>query len=674
MPMGMLGLADLIDREGYTVRLIHLGIEKQINNHYDAATLIEEEEPDILLLSLHWHFQSHSTIEFAKRIKNISKKVLVGIGGLTASFYAREIMENFSCIDFIIQGDAEVPVVELIKSLEHKQSLQKIPNLVYRSSKDIIHSNPITFVADEAILNNIHYHRLDLFKNHPYYSSKLCYSYNTIDKGLLQNNELYIPLGRGCNVNCIDCGGSKEAFKLTCNRKDITIRKVEAVARDILTLYDQYNITKINLCFDALLHSKNMDYFKNLFSLIRKHTQEIGCNFFAWFSLIDEDFIKHYKQTFNIEQSTLFISTTHLSERIRSQHGGIDFDYDQLKNIVQIITHNKISCVLCNYYHPYESKEDTINKVAVSSELAKKYGVSFIHEIPELEPASLWDLENEKGIEKSRSCFMDYYQYNKTFFMLRLGFPEDLGYQSDHWKSKVFYSRMSLDNQIESIREACTRALDDHYQSLYFHASIGPENLHRWIRAKNLWHYFFIYGIKNLQSLWGILDHLTSRYQYIIDIMLLDNIKHRYKYADPDISVPLKFFKISPVGPLAYKAESHPDFVLFYNSSIEDLMHHQDADELFIDSCRWGRDTCPAVTGSRIYINKKNIPKACLFGPPLSCDHYTAMNEQIQQILMETRKRRGCSSCPIIDSCPCCLFVTPFDEETYCSIMKEKYH
>lgn len=111
-PIGLLGLADYLRRNGHAARIIHLGVEQHKYGPLDMGRIIAEEKPSIVGLDLHWHFQSYDVIEIARKIKTVSPQTAVLLGGFTASIFAEEILRDFSCVDFVIRGDSEVPLVE----------------------------------------------------------------------------------------------------------------------------------------------------------------------------------------------------------------------------------------------------------------------------------------------------------------------------------------------------------------------------------------------------------------------------------------------------------------------------------------------------------------------------------------------------------------------------------
>lgn len=113
-PIGLLGLADFLRKNSYSTRIIHLGVEKHQYGEINLDKMIAEHQPAMVGLDLHWHFQAYDVIEIAQKLKRAHPEVAIVVGGFTASFFAEEILRKFDCIDFVIRGDAEIPLRDLV--------------------------------------------------------------------------------------------------------------------------------------------------------------------------------------------------------------------------------------------------------------------------------------------------------------------------------------------------------------------------------------------------------------------------------------------------------------------------------------------------------------------------------------------------------------------------------
>jgi radical SAM superfamily enzyme YgiQ (UPF0313 family) len=129
-----------------------------------------------------------SEYEFVKKILNVIKKHNSSIITLLGGYYPSnniEILKN-SKIDYIIRSEGEVSFYKFLKAIEENTNIENVPNLVYKSGKNII-SNPVTLCNLECLPS---------------------INYELIDKQFLVGNKPYninIEFLRGCFYNCTIC-------------------------------------------------------------------------------------------------------------------------------------------------------------------------------------------------------------------------------------------------------------------------------------------------------------------------------------------------------------------------------------------------------------------------------------------------------------------------------------
>lgn len=91
-------------------------------------------------------------IEVAATIKERYPKTHITIGGHMATFWGREILERYLCIDSVIRGEGEVTCYELVKSIERKCSLEGIRGVSYKKNEEIIINPDRPLIEDLDIL------------------------------------------------------------------------------------------------------------------------------------------------------------------------------------------------------------------------------------------------------------------------------------------------------------------------------------------------------------------------------------------------------------------------------------------------------------------------------------------------------------------------------------------
>jgi radical SAM superfamily enzyme YgiQ (UPF0313 family) len=109
------------------------------SNYYhfgaDYQKIVEDvlkEKPDMVGISSLFSPYYREVLECAKVIKrNISVPVLLGGSHVSA---VPELMLKHPCVDFIIRGEGERPLVEFLKAWINQASFKKIPNLGYKEN------------------------------------------------------------------------------------------------------------------------------------------------------------------------------------------------------------------------------------------------------------------------------------------------------------------------------------------------------------------------------------------------------------------------------------------------------------------------------------------------------------------------------------------------------------
>lgn len=348
MAMGLFALAEWIERKKYTARIIHLGIEKMIDPGFSIIQYLKNKNVKLIAVSLHWAQQSSSCIKMINEIKSSYPGIKIVLGGFTASYFAKEIMKRFKSVDYIIRGEAEIPLAIMLKQLSRRDiSESAVPNMVWRNDEKIV-CNKLTYVAREKDINELNFTNFSLMDNFQYYKNiggRGVWGLSEKATGKINNAPFPLCIGRGCAVNCSFCGGSKMSQKIINNRRSIVYRKPEKVMESINeALAAGYR--SFFICFDP---HNSRGYYRKLFYLIRKSKLKIQMGFGCW-RLPTKEFIDAFKNSFK-DGSYLEISPESGSERLRKLNKGY---YYSNKRLIDILKYLKKINLPSNVYfaHP----------------------------------------------------------------------------------------------------------------------------------------------------------------------------------------------------------------------------------------------------------------------------------------------------------------------------------
>ena len=417
LPMGTLALADLAAQNGYKTRILHLGLEWIEHQVSSPSVFMKDKEVKVAAIPLHFHQQAYDVMRIAKEIKQERPSTFILSGGYTASFFHREILTSFSEIDAIIRGDAEVPLVELLKALKEKRSLETIPNLTWKRDGQIT-ENPLTFVASKDDLDRSSYANLSLLHHGETYLRSIGMPF-VWAKGLSkEENKKYFHLGppifplnvgRGCLGNCTWCGGGAEAQQMINGRKGVVFRSPEGVSQTMAEAmapgYEMFNIA-----FDP--GKEGEKYYSELFPLLRKRRIRPRV-YFESFSLPSDSFLKEFADTFNLDGSIIALSPESGEERVRYRNKTFAYSNEELMKSISAA--EKLGIKIDIFFAigiPGERYSDLSKSAFLRKEIKRRFkNIGRIWSSPiSLEPASPWHLHPEEfGIVSLKHSFSDFY-------------------------------------------------------------------------------------------------------------------------------------------------------------------------------------------------------------------------------------------------------------------------
>ncbi len=422
MAIGLLAMADHLERAGLSCQVIHCGVEKVLDPGFDLGACVKEASPRVVGFSLHWHPQSFDTIEAARHVKETNPGVFVLLGGLTASFYADELVRTHAFIDGVIRGDGEVPLTLLLRELgKRTPRLDSVSNLVWRCGDQVV-TNDIDYVADEKAIDDLEYFNYNLMRNNRFYIDVFGRSpanymkhvsprLNTIRRS---TPSFIVPVARGCSANCKWCGGSRHAHALTSGRRRYAYRSIERILEDIDKARKQgFGIAH----FAHFSHPREDEYYLRLFKAMRERHVDVAA-YFECSTLPTRRLADAFEETFRsrMAESVLCLSRMSPNEEVRRRNVGHFYTNKELKDMLEYIDGKGIPIELTfTLGLPGEVAEDVPRLAEFRKHLLRKFKNvrSSVVLTSQIEPGSSWCLHPESfGIVSDQSSFGDYYRFN----------------------------------------------------------------------------------------------------------------------------------------------------------------------------------------------------------------------------------------------------------------------
>jgi B12-binding domain/radical SAM domain protein len=364
-PIGFLTMSEYLTRRGISVRIVNLAMKMLLDPSFDPEPFIAKLRPAAFGIDLHWLPHVDGSLTLAEIVKKQHPDLPVIFGGLSATYFHREIMRDYPFVDFVLCGDStEEPLRLLMEAIKAGGGYGTVPNLVWRDGSGNTVVNDLSYRPDT--LDGVNF---DI--SHPL---KMAMKYRDPTGYLPFRNWLSDPLMavfscRGCIHHCPCCGGSGSAFDLLCQRTKPAFRSPQLLAKDISDIA-RYTGAPIMIIADVLQAGE--EYAEKLLLTVKEYRvkNQLGFEFFrppsaAFVAKLADSLIN-----FNVE-----ISPESHDPHVRKAFGK---PYDNAELEASIDAFMKSSCQRLDLFFmvglPLQDYQSVMDTVEYCGELLKRYG------------------------------------------------------------------------------------------------------------------------------------------------------------------------------------------------------------------------------------------------------------------------------------------------------------
>ena len=132
-PLGLLAVATPLLRAGYSIRLI----DSTITPNYKKRVLEEVKDALCLGISLVTGPMIRDTVEIARAVKEWDPDFPVILGGWHPSLLPKQTLEA-DYIDIVVKGQGEDALLDVVRHLESRSSLDLVPGIGFKRDKKLI--------------------------------------------------------------------------------------------------------------------------------------------------------------------------------------------------------------------------------------------------------------------------------------------------------------------------------------------------------------------------------------------------------------------------------------------------------------------------------------------------------------------------------------------------------
>lgn len=236
IPLSILSLAAYLEDKGKKCEILDVKYPNIPN-----ASLIEAENyivDKLLVKSTASIGFTCLTAEFgcvyrmAKQLRTRGYKGVIIAGGHHPTFCPIDFLEEKSIFDYVVLGEGEQTLYELINSIENKTEVDEVDGLAFYKKNELFKTKP------RQLLEN-----LDFFSMPPYHLLDITY-YLQPRTDLIRNifiSGVGVQATRGCPFNCTFCGNnSLVSANLYTSR--IRSRPAHVVVSELVYLKDKFGI------------------------------------------------------------------------------------------------------------------------------------------------------------------------------------------------------------------------------------------------------------------------------------------------------------------------------------------------------------------------------------------------------------------------------------------------
>jgi len=397
-PMGLAYLAAGLQKK-YTVSILDANAEewkslrKNKDQYHLGLTLEQIQErvaqvnPDVVGISCQFSINEKTAIAVAQAVKKVNKNIFTILGGPHSTVMPEQVLKNPG-VDFIIIGEGEVTILELMQTLEKKEfnKLHLIKGIAYRKNNKVLQTPVREFIQD---LDALPFPARELLPMEKYFAATK--SGRGPRKDYIPSNRwINVITSRDCPYNCVFCSIHLSMGKLFRSRSP------ENIVEEIVQAINQYQIKHVNFEDDNI--SLNKERFEKLCDLI------IAKNLNITWSLpnglrvdnLDEEIVKKMKKSGCYR---VFVAPESGVQKVVTEIIKKNLDLKEIEQAV--IFFKKYKIIVDGSFvigFPGETKKDIQNTIKYALKL-KKLGMKYagFHIATPLYGTELYQQAKDKG-------------------------------------------------------------------------------------------------------------------------------------------------------------------------------------------------------------------------------------------------------------------------------------
>ena len=353
-PIGWFSLKQHLADQGLDVKIVNVASLMLQYPKLDVKRLLGRLEAPVFGFDLHWMTQCQGAVELAALLKEVHPDALTIFGGISATYYADQLIQ-YPSVDVVVQGyDTLAPVAELVaRARRGGRDLESIPNLLYKVGGEVQSTG---FTHKPATNYN------DAQGDWSYYQQ-------TPVTGLSSSKLIMTLPNTGCVHDCGWCGGSKFAYRNIMDVQKTLIQKDnDLIIRELRTMGEAAKRTSI---YALQCYSENKVRMHQYLDAVKE--MGYATVSFEQFHLTPADTLKKMGES---TDAYIMLSPESHDPKISKAAGRGTYTMEQMENWIPRALDAGVKGIMIWFFigMPYQDRASVMDSVAYSEHLIKKFG------------------------------------------------------------------------------------------------------------------------------------------------------------------------------------------------------------------------------------------------------------------------------------------------------------
>jgi clorobiocin biosynthesis protein CloN6 len=371
-PVGFKTLQRYLSERAHDVRLLNLGSLLVKLPSLDVDAIFRALDVPLVGIDLHWMVHVQGALAVAERLKAVRPEIRIIFGGISATYYALELI-RYPFIDMVMRGyDTHEPLHRLLLEMKGARSFERVPNLLWKAN-------------DGRVTDNGFAHKPKKLTTTTDWTS-----IPPATGGAFSSREFLSFQGTGCTRNCGWCGGSRDAFRLVNGTKKVIVRAEDADVRcEFESMTSVPDVDKYYL-YSLGLYNQTNERAKGFLDVVGR--TGLKSVMYEQFRLTPDDVLK--SMVIANKHTTIMISPESHDRRVSKLAGRGNFTNEELESWIDRALEIGIDRIEVWYFvgMPEQDERSVQGTVEYATRLLEKKGKRvapmICPMIPFLDPAS----------------------------------------------------------------------------------------------------------------------------------------------------------------------------------------------------------------------------------------------------------------------------------------------